>query len=88
MSLHVAAIELTGQVGPGTIITAIASIAAAWIGNRNRKDIKEVKETAHEVNASVNNVAPGEPTLAEKVTEIKENQAEVKRTLERQDNGT
>lgn len=86
--VHIAAIELTGQIGPGTIITAIASVAAAWIGKENRRQIKEVKETTHEVNRAVNNVGPDEPTLSEKVTEIKDKQAEVKAALERQADGT
>lgn len=69
-----AAIELTGQIGPGTIITAVASIAAAWIGNRNRKDIKEVKDVAHEVNHAVNNRPDGQPTISDDIRHVRDNQ--------------
>jgi methyl-accepting chemotaxis protein len=70
MLSHVAAIELTGQIGPGTIVTALASIVAAWVGNENRKKIKEVKETTHKINKAVNDVPDNEQSIGDNVKEV------------------
>lgn len=83
-----ALIHVTESVGLTiipAIISAFGAITAAYIGRKNLRSIQEVKEVAHQVNASVNNVGANEPTLREAVTEIKENQADVKKTLEEKD---
>lgn len=60
------------------ILTPASVIFLAWLNNRNSKNVKavadETLQTANLINHAVNGKIPGDTTLSEDVTTIKEKQ--------------
>lgn len=81
-------LHVTGTISAGSIVTGVFALLAAWVSRSNKLEIKEVKDTVHKVNKAVNDVEPGESTIGEKVSQIQDTQAQVKRSLEEAENGS
>lgn len=69
-------IKVTGDIGAGSIVSAVAAIVAAWIARGNHKVSKEVKNETAQINAAVNNVPPGQQSIATNVQQIVDKQTE------------